>query len=460
MMSATRGCTVLWVTLAALTALTPAIADDDDCSDQTALVRLAPGASIDAFNALYGSTTLDSIPSRQIYLLSVPTNYSDFVRAVAGDVDLLSIEQNCFVTDASPEGGTQTFFFNTAPNAYQNQPLVDLMELDAAQQVSRGAESIVAVIDTGVSPHPLVAPALLPGFNFLGGNTQTAEVGDGVDNDGDGLIDEMIGHGTFIAGLVLRVAPDARILPVRVMDDEGFSTTFLLTAGVYYAVDQGAHILNVSMGTITPSLVLGDALAEASSGGALLVASTGNEGNAEPVRYPAGYSLAIAVSATDDFDVRATFANYGALVDLCAPGVLVSSVDITNSFVAASGTSFSAPLVAGTLALLRQIDPGAPVELLRSVLLNNTDSVSAQNPGFEGLLGSGRANAAQAATDPLLCRGDIDFDRSVTILDLNILLANFGASGAAFAQGDINGDGAVGVDDLNLLLSNFGATCP
>lgn len=450
-------------TLVGLIVASASVRAGDECDDRAALIRLAAAADVEDFNATYGSTTIASILSRNIHLLRVPagTNYSDFVELTAGAPALQSIEQNCPVTDTSPEGGTRTFFFGVQPGAYQNQIAASIIGIESANAVSRGAGSIVAIIDTGVAPHPLIAPRLVAGgMDFVAGGNGVGEAGDGLDNDGDGFVDEMVGHGTFIAGLVLRVAPDAGILPIRVMNDEGISSTFLLTSGVYHAIDHGADVLNISMGSTESSIVLSQAIDAGSAAGAMIVASVGNEGNQTPIRFPAGYAGVVAVAATADDDVRADFSNFGAHVALCAPGVLLASTDVGDSFVAASGTSFSAPLAAGTLALLRQADPGAATGALIAAMLETTDAIAASNPGFDGLLGTGRLSAAGAVHSDTLCRGDISGDRRVSIDDLTILLSAFGtASGASFVDGDLTGDGAVQLADLTLMLSAFGRIC-
>ncbi len=436
---------------------------DGDCDDQVALVRLLPGAGIAAFNQRNGSSTLASIVSRDIYLVAVPpgTSYSDFVETAGDDPALLSLEENCLVTDTSPEGGTRSFFFSTAPGAYLDQAAVGILDINGAQVTSLGGGVTVAIIDTGVSPHTLVAPSIIPGgFDFVLNSSNTAETGDGLDNDGDGFTDEMIGHGTFIAGLVLRVAPAADILPVRVMDDEGISSTFLLTAGVYHAIDQGADVLNISMGATLPSTVLSDAIAAAHAAGMHVVSSVGNEGNESPIRYPSGDSGVLAVGATSNLDIRADFSNYGLHLSLCAPGEALSSVDTASGFVAADGTSFAAPLVAGTLALLRSADPGASRETVTSALLDNTRFLDILNPSYAGKLGAGRLDSGAALADGRLCLGDVTLNRTIDLSDLGVVLANFGlASGATFAQGDLNTDGVIDLSDLGVVLASFGRQC-
>lgn len=436
---------------------------DGDCDDQVALIQLAQGASIDTFHAQFGTSTIDAIPSRGIYLVATGdgVDFSDLQESAAGSPLVDTLEQNCLVTDTSPEGGTRTFFFNTLPGAFQNQPAVEIIGLADAHNGSLGQDVLVAVLDTGISAHPQIAARIASGgFNFLANNAQVAESGDGFDNDGDGFVDEMVGHGTFIAGLVIRAAPQARLLPVKVMDDEGVSSTFLLTAGIYHAVDAGADVINVSMGSTEPSTILEQAVTAAGDAGAIVVASAGNESADSPIRYPAGYAGVVAVAATDANDVRADFSNFGTHVSITAPGVALASTGVGDDFVAASGTSFSAPLVGGALALLRAADPSASTEQLRHALLSTTVNIEPLNPSYVGQLGSGRLDCRAALQSPSLCAGDVNLDRRLDLADLSSMLANFGQTGGASrAEGDVTGDGAVTLDDLTLLLSRFGQVC-
>lgn len=449
------------IVAAGFIAASAATARADGCSETTAIVQLVPGASIASFNLEYGTTTLDAIASRNIFLIELAdgVEFDQLEDLVDSDPDVASLDEDCDVTDASPEGGTRTIFFNSTSGAFTGQVALDLIRIDDAQQFALGAGVVVAVIDTGVSAHPLVSSALDPGYNFVSNNTNASDVGDGLDNDGDGLIDEMVGHGTFVAGLVLRVAPAARILPVRVMDDEGFATTFRLVAGIYYAVDQGAHVLNISMGSTEASTVILDAIAYAEAQNRTVVASSGNEGTSSP-RFLAGWSSegVIAVTATTDADLRADFANFGPYVSISAPGVLLTSINTVNGYVAASGTSFAAPLTSGVIALMREANPGDTAAQLRAMLMMAAVVIDALNPGYEGQLGAGRLDAAAAVG--VSCPGDVDGDGNVDISDLAILLSHFGQTvGATFADGDFDGDGDVDLNDLAVLLAAFGRTC-
>ena len=108
----------------------------------------------------------------------------------------------------------------------------------------------MAVLDTGVGPHPDLQPVLLPGHDFIDDDNVPDDVGDGLDNDNDGVTDEGVGHGTHVAGIIHAIAPGARILPVRVLDSDAQGSVFAIAQGIRYAVDQKARVINLSLGLV------------------------------------------------------------------------------------------------------------------------------------------------------------------------------------------------------------------
>lgn len=226
----------------------------------------------------------------------------------------------------------------------------------------------VAVVDSGVdASHPDLAGAVLPGTDLVTG------AGDGT-ADGDG-------HGTHVAGIVAATAddgagvagfaPDARILPVRVLDDTGSGYDSDVAEGIIWAVDHGASVVNLSLGGPTPTDVTAAAVSYALSRGAVVVAAAGNErteGN--PVTYPAAYAGVIGVAASASDDTVAPFSNTGSYVDVTAPGVRIASTYPLDRYVYLSGTSMAAPFVAASAAVLRSADPALSparvTELLQS----------------------------------------------------------------------------------------------
>jgi subtilisin family serine protease len=380
----------------------PAFADgDDQVVPGQVVVRLQPGANLGAFLQRYDVSSLDSVASTTIHLISViPGDEEEFVDDLELDADVLWAEPNYTGRDLDPDPDTQSIFVAGTYNGYINQPSMGVIRQPQAQQLATGLGVVVAVLDSGIDPlHPILSSSITPGgWNYVDDNGDLRDIGDGLDSNNNGTADEMVGHGTLVAGLVLRVAPDAMILPIKVLDSDGLTTTFTLVKGIYHAVSSGAQVVNISMGSTIDTQVLTDALAAAQLAGVLIIASAGNEDTSSPVRFPAGAasSTVLAVAATHNNDERALFSNFGEHISLCAPGVMLTSTIPGGGFGRASGTSFAAPLVAGGAALVIERtsndDPAAAALALRLA----ARPISVHNSGYEELLGTGRLDLQRA----------------------------------------------------------------
>ena len=163
------------------------------------------------------------------------------------------------------------------------------------------------------------------------------------------------------------------------------------SAAIVYAVDNGAKIINMSWGSNRNSFVIRDAIDYAYARGALLVAAAGNERAHETI-YPAGYRKVIAVAATDQNKQRFYQSNFGASIDICAPGNVILSTQIDNRYRRLTGTSMATPHVAGVAALILSKRPNLTHEEARRILMVSVDST------FESpeLVGAGNLNAAKA----------------------------------------------------------------
>ncbi|HMA91728.1 MAG TPA: S8 family peptidase, partial [Polyangiaceae bacterium] len=301
-------------------------------------------------------------------------------------------------------------------NAVPNDPLygqqwhLPIIQAPQAWDTANGSPNVVvAVIDTGID---LTHPDLV---NVIWSNPN--ESSDGADNDGNGLVDDVhgwnflgnnadltdsTGHGTHVAGLigaeknnsvgVAGVASGVKIMPLVVGDTAPASA---VVSAIYYAATHGANIINMSFGGHETFNGARAAIDYAVARGVLLVASA-NNWSSEEYNYPAVYQDVLAVAATDPNDRRASLSNYGSWVDIAAPGQAVFSTFPPSSYMAVSGTSQAAPIVAGVAALVKSVHPGWTAEQVRAQLLASADDLDALNPDYVGLLGAGRVNAARA----------------------------------------------------------------
>jgi hypothetical protein len=260
---------------------------------------------------------------------------------------------------------SMSYYGSTAWQSYLTQPATDIIRLrDTHCDLRSTGGGVVAVIDTGVDvDHPTLKPFLLPGYDFTrnsGGGDEKNDVNQApaavLDNDPGHAA---FGHGTMVAGVVHLVAPKAKILPVKAFSASGQGYTSDIIRAIYYSVNKGAKVLNMSFSRPTSSLEMKVALDYATLRGVIPVSSAGNEGTAQ-LRYPAAYDNVIGVAATTNQDVRSSYSNYGSkLVTLAAPGDGVITTYPWGTFAATWGTSFSTPMVSGAAALLVGIQGNA-----------------------------------------------------------------------------------------------------
>ncbi|MEM3618548.1 MAG: S8 family peptidase [Candidatus Bathyarchaeia archaeon] len=257
-----------------------------------------------------------------------------------------------------------------------------------------GSGVIVAVLDTGVdTEHPDLKDNLVEGYNFVDKNN------DVTDSDG---------HGTMVAGIIAAVAnnskgiagvaPEAKIMPLKVLTSEGGNWVDLDLA-ILYAANHGAKIITMSLGG--KYSLLGAATEAAIKyvyqQGCVLIAAAGNDNSSEPF-YPAAYDEVIAVSAIDQSDTKASFSNYGSHIDLCAPGVNIISTALNGTYAYGSGTSFAAPFVAGVAALLLSKNPDQTPQNVAETLYNQAEDLGGNS--WDPYYGWGLVNAYSAASQP------------------------------------------------------------
>jgi subtilisin family serine protease len=307
-------------------------------------------------------------------------------------------------TPSDPRQGEQ---WATAPGA--------LLHLPGAWELSQGAGAVVAVIDSGTRlNHEDLARNAWVNFKEVPGN--------GVDDDANGYVDDVHGvdlttkartqdlsdghgHGTHVAGIiaasanrkgVVGVAPQAKIMTVKVLDARGAGTTGAVAEGVRYAAANGARIINLSLGGDTRDPRLRDAIDAASAANVLVVCSAGNDGRnvdsqpSFPVSYPAPNLIGVAATTPADGRRLGSFSNFGRLtIGLAAPGEGVLSTSNSGAYEQKTGTSMAAPMAAGVAALMVAARPDISAPELRALLLQNAGRSSLPvGAGYLDALGS------------------------------------------------------------------------
>ena len=207
---------------------------------------------------------------------------------------------------------------------------------------------------------------------------------------------ENLGHGTGIASVIagqkedfMGIAPSSEILSVRVLNESGEGDSFTVAKGIVAAVDQGADIINLSLGGMNSSIVMDNAIEYAKSNNVLMVSAVGNEG-ARGVSFPARHKDVVAVASVDAKSRVSTFSNYGEEVDIAAPGVGVITAWDENEFVQFSGTSIAAAFVTGALASELSYSTSDDKESTLNALYANADE--AEKPGLDIWAGRGVLN--------------------------------------------------------------------
>lgn len=256
--------------------------------------------------------------------------------------------------------------------------------------ISKGSEDvIVAVIDTGVDlNHSDLQGRLTDGLNVI--------------IEGQPPMDD-VGHGTHVAGVISALVNNNegvagmswynRVMPVKVLDQSGAGTTYAVAQGIIWAVDQGASVINLSLGNYANAAFLHDAIKYAYERDVVIVAATGNDSTSQP-GYPAAYPEVLAVSAVDQNQRLASFSNYGHYVDVVAPGVSIASTYTDNRYAALSGTSMASPHVAALAAMIRSRNPALTNEEVMQIIRDTATDLG--EPGKDPYYGYGQINVAAA----------------------------------------------------------------
>lgn len=271
--------------------------------------------------------------------------------------------------------------------------------------------TIIAIVDTGVDwDHEDLISNMWSNADEIAGNSK--------DDDGNGFVDDAKGwdfvsndsdpdddkgHGTHVAGIaaakgnngkgVAGVVWNCKIMPVKVLDSTGSGWDSDVAEGIVYAADNGAKIINLSLGGPSATSYCRDACSYAWSKGCIIVAASGNDAMSNFEQYPACYPTVISVGATDSNDLRYVNSNYGPNLEITAPGAYICSTYMGNGYRLMTGTSMATPVVSGSAAMVWAMNPTYTNTQVRSKLHEITDDLGPA--GRDDEYGYGRINISK-----------------------------------------------------------------
>jgi thermitase len=346
------------------------------------ILQVRPGATDHAVQdevALHGGRVVARLNRLGMVVAKLPPGQARRVRKLLArskrfkSVELDSWREPSFVPD-------DTY----VPQAWH----LGVLELFGAWDMTTGSPTApIAILDSGVDPdHPDLAAKLVPGWNFYNNNADTSDV---------------YGHGTKVAGAAAAMGNNGvgvvgpayanPIMPIRVTNTDGWALDSAIINGLTWAADHGARVANISFAGVHQSSAIQAAAQYFTSKGGLVVASAGNYGNDDG---SPDNPYVVSVSATSSADTITSWSSFGSYVDVAAPGSGIYTTTDGGGYATASGTSFSAPITAGVIALILAANPDLTPQEAEQVLEGNADDLGA--PGFDIEYGWGRVNALNA----------------------------------------------------------------
>jgi thermitase len=357
------------------------------------IVRHIPGAEASVLGALkrrFGADRIIYLPPLEASIIKIDRG-ADVKRAAEACSVMSGVEY------AEPNYIAEALAVFPDDAYFHLQWYLERIGMPEAWELYRGSpDVIVGVVDSGVeSTHPDLAGKFTAGYNFV------HDSGDTYDDNG---------HGTYIAGIIGAEANNGlgiaginwhvRIMPIKSLDMFGAGAYSDVAAGIIFAADNGADVINLSLGGEQYSRLLEEAVNYARGKGCLLVAASGNT-NSEKVFYPAAYKNVIAVAASNENDDRCgeeewgpeSGSNYGPEIEIAAPGNNILSTFIGGGFASGSGTSAAAAVVSGAAAVIIAADPALSPDEIRWIINSTADN---HEDGWNSETGHGILYASRA----------------------------------------------------------------
>jgi subtilisin family serine protease len=401
-----------------LTLLVAAMATSAMAADYWVIVTVADGANVKSIAAAYDGKVLDALPGNT-YLMDVKR-----LTPRSPVTGLVSMDSTTLVKGGAGKGGVVSVRPGASPDWFYSQPALTFIGISQVRSKSTGTGVVIADINSAVDySHPALRGHLIAGYDFVIGAASEFALDQSsatfldqsaatfldqssatfLDQSSSTFLDQSAatfldqssatfldatnpahGHGTLVAGILVAVAPDAMIMPIRAFDDQGNTDDFTIAKAIRWAVDNGADVINMSFGTLSQSKVIKDAVDYADKNGVTMVAAAGNDGKNQ-AQFPGAFDKVVSVAATNLLDIKAPFSNFGGSIDVSAPGVSIIAPYPGGFYAVVSGTSFSSPLAAGEAALIRAL---TVKRNQKDRIRNGIHKIDQVNPGVG--LGQGR----------------------------------------------------------------------
>ena len=339
-------------------------------SQDTLLVKVKAGKQKQAVVEKHGAKVKAKLGQSEWQVVQVPSGQAaSYYEKLKNDGDVEAVEFDSVMT------------MNLIPNdpQYPNQWYLPKVSAPQAWDITTGSsQRTIAIVDTGVDlNHNDIKNKIVAGYDFVNNDT---------------VAQDDQGHGTHVAGVAaastnnaLDVAGtdwNARIMPVKVLNSSGAGTTAAIINGIYWAADNGAHVINLSLGGGSYSQAFQDAINYAYNKNVIIVAAAGNSASSA-AQYPAAYANVVAVGATTSTDGLSTSSNFGSWVDLAAPGQSIVNLKMGGGTVTFSGSSMAAPLVAGAMTLTWSKRLTATNATIINRVLSTCDPITGTGTSFQ-----------------------------------------------------------------------------
>ncbi len=410
------------------------------------LVKFVPGTPGQAVSDAHrrgGGAVTRTIPGIDVQVVAVPPGLEKARLAVyQRNPNVEFVELNgIYHADSMPSDprvAEQWQYENTGQTGGTADADIDAF---AAWDVTEGSDSVaIAVVDTGIDEeHVDLAGQVVRSVNFSSSST----------------VEDRYGHGTHVAGIVAAATnngvgvagtcPRCVLYNVKVLGDNGSGSWADIAAGINWSLDNGARVINLSLGGSYGSYSLQSSINNAWNKGVVIVAAAGNNGTSSAF-YPAYYSNAIAVAATNNRDQKASFSNYGSWVDVAAPGESILSTTMGDTYGTKNGTSMAAPHVAGLAGMLWSTDYGTSNSSVRNRLQDTADEIAGTGTRWA----HGRINACKAvggSCDQVSSGPEVSIDSpagGTVVTDTSApILVQVAASDAADPAGSLDVDVSV-----------------